>query len=233
MKTVLIYSGGMDSTVLLYDLIKSGAEVSALTIHYGQKHNKEINHAESITADLGIEHKVVNISSISEIFGTSSLTSTENEIPSGHYEEESMKQTVVPNRNMIFLALATAWSISLGYDSVSYAAHSGDHAIYPDCRNEFADAMNHAMKLCDWNTISLHRPYVDLTKADIVRRGFEISVPFKDTWSCYQGKKLHCGCCGTCVERREAFHLANTQDPTQYSTNAPSLEYLISNNWRV
>ena len=125
-----------------------------------------------------------------------------------------MKATVVPNRNMILLSIATGWAISTGASSVSYAAHSGDHAIYPDCREEFADAMNNVMEIAGWDKVSLNRPFSPLTKADIVKLGDELNVPLEQTWSCYNGQKLHCGMCGTCIERREAFQLAGITDPT-------------------
>ncbi|MGB0259481.1 MAG: 7-cyano-7-deazaguanine synthase, partial [Coraliomargarita sp.] len=115
----------------------------------------------------------------------------------------------------------------------AYAAHSGDHAIYPDCRNEFADAMAEAIRLCDWDQVELDRPFVDWTKADIARRGAELGVPFEQTWSCYKGGELHCGRCGTCIERREAFHLAGIEDPTPYADDAPSVEELVVTNWRL
>ncbi|MCB1120019.1 MAG: 7-cyano-7-deazaguanine synthase, partial [Verrucomicrobiae bacterium] len=154
-------------------------------------------------------------------------------VPHGHYEEENMKSTVVPNRNMILLSVATGWAVSLKADCVSYAAHAGDHAIYPDCREEFADALDKTMRLADWQEIYLNRPFVSWTKADIVRRGAELNVPFEKTWSCYEGGDQHCGRCGTCIERREAFHLAGVADPTEYSEAAPTLEAMIANDWRL
>ena len=143
-----------------------------------------------------------------------------------------MKSTVVPNRNMIFLAIATGHALSINADQIAYAAHSGDHAIYPDCRNEFADAMSAAIRLADRKSIDLIRPFVNWTKADIVRRAAELSVPLDQTWSCYTGGEEHCGRCGTCIERREAFDLASVDDPTVYAAGAPSLGTLRSNNWR-
>ena len=128
-----------------------------------------------------------------------------------------MKSTVVPNRNMILLSVATGHALSIKAGQIAYAAHSGDHAIYPDCRNEFAEAMANAIMLADWEQVELIRPFVDWTKADIVRRGAELGVPFAKTWSCYKGGDLHCGCCGTCIERREAFDLAKVIDPTPYA----------------
>ena len=233
MKTVLVFSGGMDSTVLLYHLLAQGADVSALSVDYGQKHKIELERAKEMAADLDVDHRIVDLRSITQLFAGSSLTDQDCSIPHGHYEEETMKSTVVPNRNMILLSLATAWAISLKADAVSYAAHAGDHAIYPDCREAFASALDKAMRLSDWNEVFLDRPFVDMSKAEIVSRGAELHVPFEKTWSCYEGGEQHCGKCGTCIERREAFHLANVVDPTPYSRDAPELQTMIANDWRL
>ena len=215
-KTVLIYSGGIDSTVLLYDLLNSGYDVKALSVNYGQRHGKELDCAKSLCKQLNVEHHVADLTALNPLLSGSSLTSPHVQVPEGHYEDESMKATVVPNRNMILLSIATGWAMSTGASSVSYAAHSGDRAIYPDCREEFADAMNGVMEIAGWDKVSLNRPFSSLTKADIVKLGDELDVPFEQTWSCYKGGQVHCGVCGTCVERREAFQLAGVTDPTIY-----------------
>jgi len=215
-KTVLIYSGGIDSTVLLYDLLNSGHDVQALSVNYGQRHGKELHCAKSLCKQLNVEHHVADLTALNPLLSGSSLTSPHVQVPEGHYEDESMKATVVPNRNMILLSIATGWAMSTGASSVSYAAHSGDRAIYPDCREEFADAMNSVMEIAGWDKVSLNRPFSSLTKADIVKLGDELGVPFEQTWSCYKGGQVHCGVCGTCVERREAFQLAGVTDPTIY-----------------
>jgi len=233
MKSIVVHSGGLDSTVLLYQLVAQGDEVKALSIDYGQRHAKEIERAKTLANGLGVEHQIADLSSLKELLCGSALTSAEVEVPEGHYAEENMKATVVPNRNMILLAVSAGWAISSGYDRVAYAAHSGDHAIYPDCRTEFADALDVAIQLADWSEISLYRPFVDLTKADLVKIGTELKVPFEKTWSCYKGGDLHCGRCGTCVERREAFHLANAPDPTTYAPDAPSIEEMVANDWKI
>ena len=141
-------------------------------------------------------------------------------MPEGHYAEESMKQTVVPNRNMVLLSLATAWAVATKSEAVAYAAHMGDHAIYPDCRPEFAEAMSDAMRLCDWHSIKMLRPFlypVPMDKTAIVKLGTGLKVPFELTWSCYVGGDKHCGRCGTCRERVESFQLAGVADPTEYT----------------
>ncbi|MEE3200012.1 MAG: 7-cyano-7-deazaguanine synthase QueC [Planctomycetota bacterium] len=222
-KTVVTFSGGIDSTTLLYQLLSEGCEVLALSIDYGQRHRIELEHAARIAGQLGIRHEIADLSSISRLLAGSSLTGEDIPVPLGHYEDESMKQTVVPNRNMLLLAVAAAWAISEKADSVAYAAHSGDHAIYPDCRSEFADALGGAIALADWHKVELLRPFVDKTKEDITRLGAELEIPFELTWSCYQGGEQHCGACGTCIERREAFLLAGIPDPTQYDSLAPAL----------
>lgn len=216
MRTVLVYSGGLDSTVLLGHLLAEGREVHTLTVNYGQRHAREIESARAVCAHYGVEHRVADLRALGPIFGHNSLTDTTMSVAEGHYEEESMKTTVVPNRNMILLAVAAARAIALQADTLAYAAHGGDHAIYPDCRPEFADAMDAAIRLADWHKVALERPMVSWTKADIVRRGAALGVPMHLTWSCYKGGDAHCGKCGTCVERREAFALAGVPDPTAY-----------------
>lgn len=233
MKTVLIYSGGLDSTVLLYHLIAAGHEVHALSVDYGQRHRCELDNAATICKRLNVPNPRADLSAIQPLLAGSSLTSPEIEVAEGHYTEESMKSTVVPNRNMILLAIATGHALSIGAGQIAYAAHSGDHAIYPDCRNEFADAMAEAIRLADWSVVELSRPFVDWSKRDIVRRGAELGLPFENTWSCYKGGELHCGRCGTCIERREAFDLAEISDPTTYAEDAPAVKALKAKDWRL
>jgi 7-cyano-7-deazaguanine synthase len=215
-KVVAIYSGGMDSTVLLYHLRSQGYDVRALSVDYGQRHRKELDSACSICRVIGIPHEVADLRGITHLLKGSSLTDSEVDVPEGHYAEESMKATVVPNRNMIMLSVAIGYAISMKAQFVAYGAHAGDHTIYPDCRPEFAAAINTAALLADWHQVELLRPFISLTKAEIAKRGAELNVPFELTWSCYKGGERHCGLCGTCVERAEAFNLAGLQDPTDY-----------------
>lgn len=223
MKIILTLSGGMDSAVLLWLLKNQGHEVRCLSVDYGQRHRKELRSAVELARLAGVEHKVVDLSAVRELMAGSSQTS-DLPVPEGHYAEESMKQTVVPNRNMLLLALAGAWAVSTKSDAIAYAAHTGDHAIYPDCRPEFTEAMEKAFQLCDWHPVKLIRPFLQpkpMTKADITKLGQGLGVPFGLTWSCYKGEEVHCGKCGTCVERIEAFQLAGVPDPTEYKKITP------------
>lgn len=218
MKAVVLFSGGLDSTVLSYKLQSENAELKLLSIDYGQRHNCELASGSMIAKSLGVPHTVIKLPMLAALLRGSSLTDNSISLPLGHYAEESMKSTVVPNRNMILLSLAAGHAISLKFDTVAYAAHAGDHTIYPDCRPEFADAMENALSKADWNKINLHRPFVKMNKSDLVKLGIELGVPFEMTWSCYAGGKLHCGKCGTCVERKEAFELIGLSDPTKYKS---------------
>ena len=222
MKALVLFPGGLDSTVLAAHLLADGAETRLLSIDYGQRHAKELQQAEKIAEALGLPHRILRLPDLGPLLGGSSLTDDQVELPEGHYAEESMKATVVPNRNMILLALAGGHALSLGFDTIAYAAHAGDHTIYPDCRPEFADAMASALGLADWEKLSLYRPFVHLSKTDLVKKGAELDAPLHLTWSCYAGREKHCGKCGTCVERKEAFALAKVPDPTEYedSTSA-------------
>ncbi len=215
-KTVIIYSGGLDSTVLLYMYWTLGHKVHALGVNYGQRHEKELNSAFEITRLSGIPYKLADMRGVTHLLAGNSQTDPSVPVPEGHYAEESMKQTVVPNRNMMMLSVAAAWAIAMKAKLLAYGAHSGDHAIYPDCRSPFANAMGDVLKQTDWHQLDFAAPFLDITKAEIVRLGAEFGVPFGLTWSCYKGGELHCGKCGTCVERREAFSLAGLADPTKY-----------------
>jgi 7-cyano-7-deazaguanine synthase len=221
MKVVVLLSGGMDSVTALYHAAKEHRVSGTLSFDYGSKHNqKEIPFAREHASRMGILHEVIMLDFISRHF-RSDLLQSGGAIPEGHYEEESMQKTVVPFRNGIMLAIAAGWAESIGADGVVIAAHGGDHAIYPDCREEFLCAQGNAMRLGTYAGIQLLRPFVHANKADIVRRGDELGVDYTRTWSCYVGGETHCGRCGTCVERREAFLLAGIPDPTNYLHTDP------------
>jgi 7-cyano-7-deazaguanine synthase len=218
MDYILVYSGGLDSTVLLYDLLDSGYKVGALSVDYGQRHSCELQAAALICKQRNVEHKIVHLPSLAQLFGSSSLTDRSVAVPEGHYSEETMKSTVVPNRNMLLLSLAGAWAMASKAQAIAYAAHGSDHAVYPDCRPEFVKALGMALSLADWHSVKLECPYSEMTKADIVQKGTALCVPFEQTWSCYNGMQQHCGKCGTCVARIEAFADGGIIDPTTYQT---------------
>ena len=165
-------------------------------------------------AKLNIDHKIVELKNLKNIM-YSSLT-TDDKIPEGHYTDETMKKTVVPNRNMVMISIAVSYAITIGATSVFYAAHSGDHTIYPDCRPEFIDALNKAIQICDWHRIELRAPYSKLDKSNIIMIGKQLDVDYSLTWTCYNGRDKACGKCGSCVERLEAFKKAGMKDPIQY-----------------
>lgn len=216
-KSVAIFSGGMDSTVLLSDLQSQGKEVLAISFNYGQRHIKELESAAKITQKLKIQHSIIDVSGFAKLASNSSLTNSEMTVPEGHYSSSSMQVTVVPNRNMVFLSIAAAYALNNDCREIAYGAHSGDHHVYADCRPVFVKAMQEALRLCDTIPVDLYAPYLNISKAEICKRGGMLAAPLELTWSCYKGLESHCGKCGTCVERKEAFELAGMVDPTNYS----------------
>lgn len=215
-KVVVLLSGGMDSVTALYEAHTRYEVAGAVSFHYGSKHNdREIPCAEYHAAQLGVPHRVIRLDFIGELF-ESSLLQRGGEIPKGHYEELSMKKTVVPFRNGIMLSVAAGFAESRQADGLVIAAHAGDHAIYPDCREAFMQAMEDSIRLGTYAQIKLIRPFISNTKAEIAARGRDLGIDYAQTWSCYVGGATHCGECGTCVERREAFLLAGIPDPTVY-----------------
>jgi 7-cyano-7-deazaguanine synthase len=217
---VVLLSGGMDSTTLAYHtraLIGDEPLIFA-SFNYGQRHKKELEYARVTARALNGEHVLVDLSGINPLLQGSALTSADVPVPEGHYAAPSMKLTVVPNRNMIMLSIAAGLAVSRGLGLIGCAVHAGDHAVYPDCRPEFIAQLNEAIRIGNegFGEPELVAPFVYQTKADIARRGAELGVPWGDTWSCYKGSLIHCGKCGTCVERREAFQLAGITDPTEY-----------------
>ncbi|CAB0152015.1 7-cyano-7-deazaguanine synthase [Pseudidiomarina piscicola] len=215
-KVVVIYSGGMDSFTVLNRALRDGHDVYALSFNYGQRHVKELEVAAQATAKLGVPHKIVDITSINSLLAGSSLTSTEIAIPEGEYQEDSMKSTVVPNRNMILLSLAIGYAVSLEASAVYYGAHSGDHAIYPDCRPEFVKRMNEVSQIANYEPIDIAVPYLDSDKAGILADGLSMNLDYSDTWTCYNGRDKACGKCSACVERLEAFAANHCRDPLAY-----------------
>ncbi len=211
-------SGGLDSTTLFYWVLKQCYEPHVLSFNYGQRHKKELDFARKTCEKLGVNHKIVDIRSIQELLKGSALTSESVMVPEEHYSHESQKITIVPNRNSIMLNIAIGYAMNIGVDEVFYAAHYNDRAIYPDCRWEFVESINITAKLANDNPrLKITAPFVHKTKAEIVKIGYELGVPFEDAWSCYEGNEKACGVCGTCRERIEAFQLNNLRDPLEYA----------------
>jgi len=214
-KALVILSGGMDSTTLLHDVANGYAvpSILALTFDYGSKHNKkEIRQAKYNCKVLGIEHIIIRMQDVFKHF-KSSLLESGDDIPEGHYKDSSMKSTVVPFRNGILLSIAAGIAESKSISKVFYGAHAGDHAIYPDCTDEFAHKFNEATQLGTYNNVEIYAPYEGKNKIDIIKKGIAIGVDYGHTWTCYKGKENPCGKCGSCVERTEAFIKNDLKDP--------------------
>jgi 7-cyano-7-deazaguanine synthase len=210
----------MDSTVLAYYMREKGFDLKLLSFDYGQRHKKELDFAKWTAVSLDVEHYIVDITNITHLISNSALTNPSIPVPEGHYTAESMKATVVPNRNAIMLSIAYGYAVSISAQGLVCGVHAGDHAIYPDCRPMSIEMLDSAFWHCNEGfgspDLRLQAPFVTKTKADIVAIGYALKVPFEHTWSCYNGDTVHCGLCGTCVERREAFDLAGVTDPTIY-----------------
>jgi 7-cyano-7-deazaguanine synthase len=212
---VAIYSGGMDSFTLLNRLARQSVVVHALSFDYGQRHKKELTFARKVCENLLIPHKIIDIGSINQLLTGSSLTD-DIAVPEGHYEDQSMRNTVVPNRNMIMLSLAIGYAVSVRAEKVVYGAHSGDHAIYPDCRPDFVAKMNAVAAIANYEPVIISAPYLHWSKTDILREGITMGLDYRQTWTCYNGREKACGRCGSCVERLEAFAANGLQDPVAY-----------------
>lgn len=222
---VIIYSGGADSYTLLHYVLKHyvrvGDGVHALSFHYGQRHNRELASAKAVCQELNLAHDVIDLRQITPFLGGSALTNPAIPVPHGHYAAESMKQTVVPGRNTMMLALGLAfaegWNAARNA-TIYYGAHAGDHAIYPDCRPEYISAMARTIKLASDGHVELVVPFWGHDKAWIVAQGLrELGLDYRKTWTCYEGGEQACGKCGSCVERLLAFDTNNAVDPLPYA----------------
>ena len=212
--SVIIVSGGMDSTTLLYD--RRDEIALAISFDYGSNHNaREIAYAEMHCKRLGIEHITIPLDFMHKYF-RSSLLEGADAIPEGHYADENMKSTVVPFRNGIMLAVAAGVAESRNLTKLLIANHGGDHTIYPDCRPEFISAMDSATNAGTYVGVRVVAPYTNITKGDIARIGKKLGIDYAETWSCYKGGEKHCGKCGTCVERKEALAYAGIEDTTEH-----------------
>ena len=214
---VIIVSGGMDSITLLYE--RKDEIALGISFDYGSNHNaREIPFARMHCERLGIRHLVINLSFIHQYF-KSSLLSGADKIPEGSYDDDNMKSTVVPFRNGIMLSIAVGIAESEGLKKVFIANHGDDHAIYPDCREEFIEAIDAASQAGTYEHVRILAPYTNITKTDIALRGKQLGIDYSETWSCYKGGEVHCGKCGTCVERKQALREAGLEDTTQYESN--------------
>jgi 7-cyano-7-deazaguanine synthase len=220
-RSIVILSGGMDSTTAVYWAQKYYDDNPLLlSFNYGQKHKRELEFAKKTAERLDLEHNIVDLQSVRPLIATSALTSNAIDVPEGHYESETMKQTVVPNRNMMMLSIAYAAGIANDSEYVITGVHAGDHAVYPDCRPEFIQAFNTCAMLANegfgGDELAVLGPFLNMTKAGIAAVGEDLGVPWHETWSCYKGGEFHCGRCSTCVERLEALHEAECHDETVY-----------------
>lgn len=214
--SIIILSGGMDSVTMLHEFKEKIA--LAVSFNYGSNHNeKEIKYAKMHCEKLNIEHIVIDLDFISKYFQSSLLQGAEA-IPEGHYQDENMKSTVVPFRNGIMLSIACGIAESRSLKYVMIANHGGDHAIYPDCREEFINSMSYAMENGTYEKVSLFAPYTNINKTEIAKHGKGLGIDYTETWSCYKGGEIHCGKCGTCVERKEALRDAGIEDKTEYES---------------
>lgn len=216
--TVVVASGGIDSTAAMALYAARRHDLTAVTIDYGQRHRREIDAAAAVAAHYGADHVVADLAGLGALLFGSALTSPEVDVPLGHYAAPSMAATVVPNRNAILANVAAGIAVARKADAVVLGVHAGDHPVYPDCRPEFIAALNEsvAAATAGYHTPRVEAPFVWWSKTEVVALGAALGAPLGLTWSCYQGGDVHCGECGTCVERREAFALAEVTDPTVY-----------------
>lgn len=214
-KVLVVLSGGMDSITLLTFYRALGFQCIAMSVDYGQRHRKELTFAMACARRMGIPHHLVDASALARVFAPSSQTG-QLQVPHGHYTDETMRKTVVPGRNMVMLSLAISLALKERCGRVAFGAHDGDHTIYPDCRPDFLHAMNEVASTCDWDQVRVEAPFIHYSKAQITSLGNRLGVLWEETWSCYEGGTYHCGKCGTCVERKEAFQRVGIIDPTTY-----------------
>jgi 7-cyano-7-deazaguanine synthase len=218
-RAVVIVSGGMDSVTLAHKVAVAGYDLNILSFDYGQRHVRELEFARAQARILGASHSIIDLSGMRQLLSGSALTDN-IPVPHGHYSAETMKQTVVPNRNAIMLSIAWGHAVAIGATVVATGVHAGDHAIYPDCRSEFIHALETALALGTEGfadpELRIWTPFIEQTKTDIAATGHRLGVDFSRTWTCYEGGEIHCGQCGACVERQEAFRDSGTPDPTVY-----------------
>lgn len=217
-KVIMAQSGGMDSATLLAWLLAKGYEVEAVSFDYGSKHNRyERQMAEKFAAHYGVKLHKIDLTGVMSGF-SSALLKTGGPIPEGHYTDASMGATVVPGRNIIFLSILAGLAWSVGAESIAIGIHSGDHAIYPDCRPDFYAAMDNAIYEGTDGRVGILAPFVDWDKTKILQWGISNGTPYHLTRTCYKDQPLSCGKCGSCVERLEAFANVGEIDPIPYES---------------
>lgn len=216
-----VVSGGLDSTTMAFALRAVGSQLSLVSFDYGQRHRTELDAARAVAQQLGAPHDVIDLRSVGALLNGSALTDTAIRVPYGRYTDMSMRSTVVPNRNAMMLDIAVGVAIARNADAVAFGAHGGDHTVYPDCRPAFVNAYSEMVAFANAGFLCggfrVLAPFLSVSKCQIVKIGARLGVPFELTWSCYEGDVVHCGRCGTCVERGEAFALAGVSDPTRYA----------------
>lgn len=223
-RDLILLSGGLDSTTALALAHRDGRAGMALTVDYGQRHRKEVRAAKAVAEHYGVRWELLELLTWGSMLKGSALTDPTVPVPHGHYAAPSMSTTVVPNRNATLLMAAAGIAMANGCTAVVTAIHAGDHAIYPDCRPEFFRSARATMELGTDGAVTLHAPFVNVTKTQIAALAGELDVPIDLTWSCYEGGAYHCGRCGTCVERIEALADAGVLDPTEYLTDRPEVD---------
>jgi len=212
-KAVIILSGGPDSVTVAYWAKEQGYDVSAVTFNYGQKAQIEIDYAGEIAGELGIEHQVVDLSNLSQIYqGVTSLVDKDIDV-TGDFTDP----IIVPFRNGVFMAVTVAYADGMGANHIYYGAHSSDEPFYPDCRKEFYEAFQEAARLGTEKEISISSPYSDTMKSEVLTEAVRLGVPLDKTWSCYLSGPVHCGACESCNNRKNAFREAGIEDPTEYA----------------
>jgi len=212
-------SGGLDSTTLLAMLLDYDEEVRCVGFNYGSKHNKyEIEAAKKIADYYGVKYTLIDMTTVNKLLKSNLLLSG-GDIPEGHYQDENMKLTVVPGRNLMFASILAAYAESIGFNAIALGVHKGDHAIYPDCRLEFIKALDSCIYLSTDRKVEVIAPLVDLTKTEIVKEGIALEIPYGLTRTCYCDQEKSCGRCGSCFERLEAFKNNDAKDPIEYVEN--------------
>jgi 7-cyano-7-deazaguanine synthase len=217
--TLVVASGGLDSTTALAYYAARRHQLSAVTVDYGQRHRREVDAARLVAEHYGARHYVVEVPGLAAVLTGSALTDASVDVPSGHYADESMRSTVVPNRNAILANIAIGVAVAQKADVVALGVHAGDHPVYPDCRPEWVAALASLTAVGNdgYHIPRIEAPFVHAGKHEVAAIADALGAPVHLSWSCYRGGDLHCGACGTCVERREAFTLAGVPDPTRYA----------------